>query len=74
MCDGESYARRETNVMGDYAGFNQKSVRGINTGILDHQSSLCFINEFKQHFVPMPLLCARACDVGTPRGLGRQQM
>lgn len=35
--------------MGDYAGFNQKSVWGINTGILNHQSSLYFINEFKQH-------------------------
>lgn len=43
--------------MGDYAGFNQKSVWGINTGILDHQSSLSFINEFKQHFVLMLSLC-----------------
>lgn len=61
-----------TNVMGDYAGFIQKSVWGINTGILNHQSSLCFINESKQHFVLMLLLCV--CDVGTPCGLSRQQM
>lgn len=51
----------ETNVMGDYLGFNQKSVWGINKGILDHQSSLGFINEFKQHFVLMLLLCVCVC-------------
>lgn len=32
----------ESNVMDYYAGFNQKSVWGINTGIWTHQSSLCF--------------------------------
>lgn len=37
------------NVMGDYAGLNQKSVWRINKGILNHRSSLCSINKFKQH-------------------------
>lgn len=58
--------------MGDYAGFNQNSVWGINTGILNHQSWLCFINEFEQVSALMLLLCMH--DVGAPCGLSRQLM
>lgn len=41
------------NATGDYPHLKQKNVCFINTWILNHESLLCFINEFKQYFALM---------------------